>query len=129
MEKEMLDYLLSTGLYEKGTEKHPYTDLFYEKEMLSTDKTISIKDLTERLIGVDKEFEGSPWNIRQILSNINMIVPAEDKRKHGEWVLLDECANEGVYCSCCGKKVYKINYANQKLKSKYCPNCGAIMDL
>lgn len=26
------------------------------------------------------------------------------------------------------KKVYKLNYANQKLKSKYCPNCGAIMD-
>ena len=28
----------------------------------------------------------------------------------------------------CNKKVYKLNYANQKLKSKYCPNCGAIMD-
>ena len=49
-------------------------------------------------------------------------------RKHGSWFLLDECANEGVYCSVCNKKVYKLNYANQKLKSKYCPNCGAIMD-
>ena len=29
----------------------------------------------------------------------------------------------------CNKKVYKLNYANQKLKSKYCPNCGAVMDL
>ena len=48
--------------------------------------------------------------------------------KRGEWILLDECANEGVYCSVCQKKVYKINYANQKMYSKYCPNCGARMD-
>lgn len=52
----------------------------------------------------------------------------ETDRKHGYWVALDECANEGVYCSVCNKKIYKLYYANQKLKSKYCPNCGAIMD-
>ena len=52
-----------------------------------------------------------------------------DTIKHGKWFLLDECSNEGVYCSVCGKKVYKTGYANQKIKSKYCPNCGAIMDL
>ena len=49
--------------------------------------------------------------------------------KHGYWHLLDECANEGVYCSVCNKKVYKTDYANQKIKSSYCPNCGAKMDL
>ena len=49
----------------------------------------------------------------------------ENGRKHGYWYTLE---NEGVYCSVCNKKVYKLNYANQKLKSKYCPNCGAIMD-
>ena len=49
--------------------------------------------------------------------------------KHGYWLLLDECANAGVYCSVCHKKVYKEEYANQKLKSKFCPNCGAKMDL
>ena len=47
---------------------------------------------------------------------------------HGRWVLLDECYNEGVYCSACHKKVYKTCYANQKIKSKFCPNCGAKMD-
>ena len=47
---------------------------------------------------------------------------------HAHWFLLDDCANEGVYCSACTKKVYKTDYANQKLKSKYCPNCGAQMD-
>ena len=48
--------------------------------------------------------------------------------KHGKWFMLDDCANEGVYCSVCRKKVYKTCYANQKLKSPYCPNCGAKMD-
>jgi hypothetical protein len=48
--------------------------------------------------------------------------------RHGYWHLLDNCANEGVYCSNCRKKVYKTNYANQKIKSNYCPNCGAKMD-
>ena len=48
--------------------------------------------------------------------------------KYGEWFTLDDCANEGVYCSVCHKKVYKKCYAKQKVKSNYCPNCGAKMD-
>ena len=51
-----------------------------------------------------------------------------NERKHGHWMLLDECSNAGVYCSVCHKKVYRTDYANQKIKSKYCPNCGSIMD-
>lgn len=27
--------------------------------------------------------------------------------RHGKWELIDECANEGVYCSNCHKKVYR----------------------
>lgn len=57
-------------------------------------------------------------------------IPAADVAPvvHGRWVLLDECYNEGVYCSACHKKVYKKCYANQKIKSKFCPHCGAKMD-
>lgn len=47
---------------------------------------------------------------------------------HGRWIPLDECANAGVYCSVCHKKVYKECYANVEVKSNYCPNCGAKMD-
>ena len=54
-----------------------------------------------------------------------------DAVKHGEWVSLTECANAGVYCSVCNKKVYKEDYAwcnrKNKLRSNYCPNCGADM--
>lgn len=50
------------------------------------------------------------------------------EHEHGHWFLLDECANAGVYCSVCHKKVYKEHYANVRPKSKFCPHCGAIMD-
>ena len=54
--------------------------------------------------------------------------------RHGKWISLTECANEGVYCSICKKKVWKSDYAwcskksRNKLRSNYCPNCGAKMD-
>lgn len=51
-----------------------------------------------------------------------------EKRPVGHWIPLKDCANKGVYCSVCNKKVYKVDYANQKLKSKFCPNCGAKME-
>ena len=50
----------------------------------------------------------------------------------GEWISLTDCANAGVYCSVCHKKVWKEDYAwcnrKNKLRSNYCPNCGAKMD-
>ena len=49
----------------------------------------------------------------------------------GYWTSLTDCANEGVYCSVCNKKVYKADYAwcnkRNKLRSDYCPHCGAKM--
>lgn len=54
--------------------------------------------------------------------------------RHGQWIPLTECTNEGVYCSICKKKVWKSDYAQcskksrNKLESNYCPNCGAKMD-
>lgn len=53
---------------------------------------------------------------------------AELMEQHGHWYTLTECANAGTYCSVCNKKVYKEHYANVKEKSRFCPNCGAIMD-
>lgn len=80
-EQEMLDYLISTGLYRKDSEKRPYRSLYYEQKMLQSDKTIPIKDLVKRFIEIDKEYKGNTWNIRQILSNIDMIIPVEDRKR------------------------------------------------
>lgn len=72
--KEIIDYLASTGLYENME-----GDMYYENKMLDENKTVPIRDLVERFVGVDKEFHGEPWNIRQILTNIDMIIPVEDR--------------------------------------------------
>ena len=49
----------------------------------------------------------------------------------GHWVSLTDCSNAGVYCSVCNKKVYIEDYAwcnrKNKLRSNYCPHCGAKM--
>lgn len=72
--EEIIDYLMSTGLYENTD-----VDMFYEKKMLDENKTVPIRDLVERFVDVDKEFNGEPWNIRQILTNMDMIIPVEDR--------------------------------------------------
>ena len=52
-------------------------------------------------------------------------------QERGYWVSLTDCANAGVYCSVCHKKVYKEDYARcnrkNKLRSDYCPHCGSKM--
>lgn len=79
-ENEMLDYLSSTGLYGQSSNKRPYSNLYYEQKMMRTDKTIPIRELVERLIELDKEYNGSPWDIKRILSNIDIIIPVEDRK-------------------------------------------------
>lgn len=56
--------------------------------------------------------------------------PAADVAEvvHGEWVLLDDCSNSGLYCSVCRRRVHREDFAYKKLRSKYCPHCGAKMD-
>lgn len=76
--EEMCDYLISTGLYERKR-----LDLSYVKDMIDSDKTIPVKDLVERFIDIDKHYKGEPWNIRQILTNINIIIPVEDRK----WII------------------------------------------
>lgn len=52
-------------------------------------------------------------------------------QERGYWASLTDCANAGVYCSVCHKKVYKADYARcnrkNKLRSDYCPHCGSKM--
>lgn len=78
--QEQLDYLVSTGLYENG-------DLFYPNKMIENENAyVSVSDLVERFIDVDKYFseqEGksyTEWNLRQILGNINMLIPCTKEK-------------------------------------------------
>ena len=62
----------------------------------------------------------------------HLIANSVTVQERGYWVSLTDCANAGVYCSVCHKKVYKEDYAwcnrKNKLRSDYCPHCGAKMD-
>jgi hypothetical protein len=49
------------------------------------------------------------------------------KRKIGKWILLEECANAGYYCSECRKRVVREGWSGTVRKIKFCPNCGADM--
>ena len=54
-------------------------------------------------------------------------LPSVSTEKTGYWILLDECANNGYYCSECHKKVVKEGWSETVKKIKFCPNCGAKM--
>lgn len=45
----------------------------------------------------------------------------------GVWRELDKCANAGVYCSKCGKKIFKRDFSDtMKWKDfNFCPKCGS----
>lgn len=89
-----------------------------------------------RLIDADSLIEecykdGAYGYIDALQIAIAPTIEAEPVR-HGHWISLTNCSNSGVYCSACHKKVYKEDYAwcnrKNKLRSNYCPNCGAKMD-
>lgn len=71
--KEILDYLEDTELFSRS-------DLRNADNTLNNNQSVPVNELAERFIKIDKEFSGRPWNILQILSQINMIVPVEDRK-------------------------------------------------
>lgn len=96
-------------------------------------------DVREKLVEILKQapFEGrvlDEWWFEEKIKKIadHLISNGVTVQECGYWVSLTDCANAGVYCSLCHKKVYKEDYAwcnrKNKLRSDYCPNCGAKMD-
>lgn len=65
----------------------------------------------------------------EIVKALANLPSVEPEKKVGKWHLLDECANEGWYCDQCHKKVFKADFSNTMRKYKFCPNCGAKMEV
>ena len=95
-------------------------------------------DVREKLVEILKQapFEGrvlDEWWFEEKIKKIAdyLISNGVTVQECGYWVSLTDCANAGVYCSVCHKKVYKEDYAwcnrKNKLRSDYCPHCGAKM--
>lgn len=49
-------------------------------KMKSSNGYVSVSELTERFEEVDKEYKSEPWNLMQILTNINIFVPVDIER-------------------------------------------------
>lgn len=65
--------------YLENHESYRDENLFYERKMINSTKTIPVSDIVDRFIEVDKYFGGESWTLKQILTNIHLIVPVEDR--------------------------------------------------
>ena len=91
-------------------------------------------DVREKLVELIAEFYGCDpmyYNVDALAIADRLVSNGVTVQECGYWVSLTDCANAGVYCSVCHKKVYKEDYAwcnrKNKLRSDYCPHCGAKM--
>jgi len=62
-----------------------------------------------------------------LIEEIKDLPSALSEQKTGHWILLDECANSGYYCSECSKRVIREGWSKTVKSINYCPNCGADM--
>ena len=89
-------------------------------------------DVREKLVELLDRFVYDDWYSNDEIAD-KLIANRVTVQECGYWVSLTDCANAGVYCSVCHKKVYKEDYAwcnrKNKLRSDYCPHCGAKMIL
>ena len=69
--EEILKYLKSTELFDDAALGRA------EKLIDMSNKTIKVGDLVERFVEVDWFFEGTTFNLKQILNNILMVVDVE----------------------------------------------------
>lgn len=92
-----------------------------------------IEKIKKRIQHMIPSHDGSHPVTAEGLINFIESQPTIEAKKvvRGEWVSLTDCSNAGVYCSVCQKKVWKEDYAwcnrKNKLRSNFCPNCGADM--
>lgn len=88
------------------------------------------ENLKEKLVNLLDQFVYDDWYGNGDIAE-KLIANGVTVQECGYWVSLTDCANAGVYCSVCNKKVYKEDYAwcnrKNKLRSDYCPHCGAKM--
>ena len=89
-----------------------------------------MKDVMEKLVELLDRFVYDDWYGNDEIAD-KLIANGVTVQECGYWVSVTDCANAGVYCSVCHKKVYKEDYAwcnrKNKLRSDYCPHCGAKM--
>lgn len=57
--------------------------------------------------------------------NMAISMLKKQEAKEGHWIVLEFCANEGIYCSECHMKIFDRTTMPKKKMSQYCPHCGS----
>ena len=73
-----------------------------------------------------EEKEAFDISIECVTDTINRMRPTRPDK--GTWVILENCANAGVYCSVCDTKIFEFTHRPKHKVSQFCPHCGAKMD-
>lgn len=89
----------------------------------------SLEELCDDVVSRQEVLDlvNSDWKYKGLKADIESLPSVRPQEQTGEWILLDECANSGYYCSICQKKLVKEGWSKTVKKIKYCPNCGAKM--
>lgn len=70
------------------------------------------------------EIDHEPFVCRDmLLSDLNEHITKQQKTGH--WIVLEYCANEGIYCSECSTKIFDRTIKPKSKLSQYCPHCGS----
>ena len=56
---------------------------------------------------------------------LNDAIEILKEQKQGKWIVLEFCANEGIYCSECHMKIFDRTTKPKNKLSQYCPHCGS----
>ena len=66
----------------------------------------------------------APWDL--IDDTVTLLKEQEAvEPKTGHWIVLEFCANDGIYCSECHMKIFDRTTKPKKKLSQYCPHCGS----
>ena len=59
--------------------------------MKEVDGFVSTSDLVDRFVDVDEYYHHEPWNLRQIIANIDILIPVKKKDLIGDnWIPIEE---------------------------------------
>lgn len=94
--------------------------------MIDIDKVIESFDEAKELVWTDDDYFTMGYNNGlEEGKNIALTLLEEQEQKTGHWIVLEYCANEGIYCSKCLNKIFDRSTKPKKKLSNYCPNCGS----
>ena len=73
------------------------------EELKNNSGYVSVLELVDRFVDIDNEYNHEPWNLLQILANINMVTTV-NSADNSKWIPCSERLPEikdGEYCSDC----------------------------